>query len=154
MRDLRFDLQDALPIRSVHGDVQAELTSMEAASTGDKVDEMRFDVALRYPAGGPVFESFRVASLPQGAWLELPAGNRIAAAADARIVREQDGSLRLQYRLADPPQDWRRGAWVVRVPTLLDSASFEFESIWPQPPAARREESSTSRAGGRVESGG
>lgn len=129
VQELRFDeLSVALPRHLARGDVRASLT---AITVDDATQDLRFTVSLQYAAGGPVFESYRIAAVPQDAWLELADGIRLAADPQVDVVREQNGALTLQYRLSRPSTDWRSGVWVVSVPTLLIRAPVEFEVRWP-----------------------
>lgn len=117
-------LDGRLPIVRRRGDVTVSLDALR----GEGAAGIAAQLTLRYIAGGPAFESHRVASLFRDACLELPGGERLVADPVAEFTREENGVLGATYRFPAPPATWRQGTLIYAAPTILTRQSVTFRS--------------------------
>lgn len=122
---------------AILGGVRKE-TVRAADDAGGPVRRAVVRILLRYPVGGPAFESHRLATWHRGASWRGPDGERMAVNDGQELTLEQDGAIAVEYRFRGIPENWDAGTLLYEAPLALRRTSQDFQlTIGAQPDAQR-----------------
>ncbi|MFV0443931.1 MAG: hypothetical protein ACK5Q5_10200 [Planctomycetaceae bacterium] len=116
---------ETAPRRIRRGAVSATLDTVRFDPERRRAD-VRF--IIRYDAGGPAFESHRIATLLQSAAVEFADGRRINSLGSPELTREQDGTLGAQYRFEGLSGRLDHSTLLLEAPASLSRVRIRFES--------------------------
>jgi hypothetical protein len=126
LRTFRFAKIEAPGVVQTQGDIDVTLDSFE-------VDEQvwKFRVDIKYPDGGPAFESFRQGLFNNRLWLQKPDGSRFEHNGGYSNLSADGGKLSFEYLFVDVPDKpgdyqlaYETPSKVIEIPLV-----FEFKDV-------------------------